>query len=88
MKKFYYFIIFNEACVNIRISNGKKMKLTVEYLKQESANFDLECVFILDLNNKGFYYKYYIVFLFKYRVVKYYDLIFRYTWFGSDKRMC
>lgn len=29
------------------------MKLTVDVLKQESCNFDLECVFVLDLTNKG-----------------------------------
>ncbi|CAF0783366.1 unnamed protein product [Brachionus calyciflorus] len=29
------------------------MKLTIEYLKQEAHNFDLECVFVLDLSKKG-----------------------------------
>ena len=29
------------------------MKLTAEFLKQESCNFDLECVFTLDLSEKG-----------------------------------
>lgn len=29
------------------------MKLTVDYLKQESCNFDLECIFVLDLSKKG-----------------------------------
>ncbi|RNA13689.1 Leucine-rich repeat-containing 61 [Brachionus plicatilis] len=28
------------------------MKLTVDYLKRETRNFDLECVFVLDLSNK------------------------------------
>ena len=29
------------------------MKLTTDFLKQESCNFDLECVFTLDLSEKG-----------------------------------
>ena len=29
------------------------MKLSVNYLKQETRNFDLECVFVLDLSNKS-----------------------------------
>lgn len=29
------------------------MIVTKEYLKKESANFDLECIFQLDLSNKG-----------------------------------
>jgi hypothetical protein len=29
------------------------MKITVDFLKQESCNFDLECVFVLDLSKKG-----------------------------------
>ena len=30
-----------------------EMKLTTDYLKQESCNFDLECIFVLDLSKKG-----------------------------------
>ena len=29
------------------------MKLTTQQLKQESHNFDLECVYVLDLSRKG-----------------------------------
>ena len=29
------------------------MKLSVEFLKKEACNFDLECVFELNLNGKG-----------------------------------
>ena len=29
------------------------MKVTVEFLKKESVNFDLECVYTLDLSRKG-----------------------------------
>ena len=29
------------------------MKITVDFLKQESCNFDLECVFSLDLSKKS-----------------------------------
>lgn len=31
------------------------MKISIEFLKQESCNFDLECVFELNLNSKGKY---------------------------------
>ncbi len=30
-----------------------KMKLTAEFLKHESHNFDLECVYVLDLSRRG-----------------------------------
>ena len=46
--------VFSFVFINkIKFKLFKEMRLTVEFLKHESANFDLECVFLLDLSNKG-----------------------------------